>query len=202
MAFEYYLTEISRRFALTTNSVSAAVNSESGLSGMLIYKQGIINQGGPADIMLRRTLIPDDFDPAVDNPYAFENLDCAEWVLHRRQQPQLPAGRVPLTGDQHHRQHHRPLRRWTLTTIPARRRSRLLTMAATRWNRLSPRCMNGASATAVPASVGCEDDNDLDDQSWENPYDVAKGHRGFLDGDLCDDDVRLGAQLELQHGRQ
>ncbi len=25
---------------------------------------------------------------------------------------------------------------------------------------------------------------DLDDQSWENPYDVAKGHRGFIDGDF------------------
>jgi hypothetical protein len=24
----------------------------------------------------------------------------------------------------------------------------------------------------------------LDDQSWENPYDVAKGHRGFIDGDF------------------
>ncbi len=31
---------------------------------------------------------------------------------------------------------------------------------------------------------GCEDDNDLDDQTWENPYDVAKGHRGFLDDDV------------------
>jgi hypothetical protein len=31
---------------------------------------------------------------------------------------------------------------------------------------------------------GCEDDNDLDDQSWENPFDVAKGHRGFLYGDI------------------
>ena len=36
----------------------------------------------------------------------------------------------------------------------------------------------------VPAIDGCEDDNDLDDQSWENPFDVAKGHRGFLDGDF------------------
>ena len=27
------------------------------------------------------------------------------------------------------------------------------------------------------------DDNDLDDQVWENPFDIAKGHRGFLDGD-------------------
>ena len=29
-----------------------------------------------------------------------------------------------------------------------------------------------------------DDDNDLDDQSWENPFDVAKGHRGYLDGDI------------------
>ena len=77
---DFYLTEIARRFALTTNSVSAAVNSESGLSAMPIYKQGIINQGGPADIMLRRVIIPDDFDPAVDNPYAFENMECDEWA--------------------------------------------------------------------------------------------------------------------------
>ncbi|KAB2889060.1 MAG: hypothetical protein F9K32_14195 [Desulfobulbaceae bacterium] len=26
--------------------------------------------------------------------------------------------------------------------------------------------------------------NSLDDQSWENPYDMAKGHRGFLAGDM------------------
>ena len=30
---------------------------------------------------------------------------------------------------------------------------------------------------------GCEDDTDLDDQTWESPFDIAKGHRGFLDGD-------------------
>ena len=77
---EFYLTEIARRFALTTNSVAAADASESGLSAMLIFKQGIINQGGPADIMLRRVVIPDDFDPAVDNPYAFENMECDEWA--------------------------------------------------------------------------------------------------------------------------
>ena len=26
--------------------------------------------------------------------------------------------------------------------------------------------------------------SNLDDQSWEDPFDVAKGHRGFLDGDF------------------
>jgi hypothetical protein len=27
-------------------------------------------------------------------------------------------------------------------------------------------------------------EENLDDESWENPYDVAKGHRGFIDGDF------------------
>ena len=31
--------------------------------------------------------------------------------------------------------------------------------------------------------TGAKATTDLDDQTWENPYDVAKGHRGFLDGD-------------------
>ena len=76
----FYLTEIARRFSLATNSVSQAMNSASGLSSMLIYKQSIINSGGPADVVIRRTFIPDDFDPTVDNPYAYENLDCTEWA--------------------------------------------------------------------------------------------------------------------------
>ena len=87
---EYYVTEIARRFALTTNSVADAVASESGLSAMLIFKQGIINQGGPADILLRRVLIDDTvFDPAVDNPYAYENMECAEWDFLPEQMEEL-----------------------------------------------------------------------------------------------------------------
>ena len=51
-----------------------------------------------------------------------------------------------------------------------------------------------AEFTSVSASDGTEvvtcdtdsrtDDSTLRDQSWYNPYDVAKGHRGFLDGDF------------------
>ena len=182
-AIEYYLTEIARRFALTTNSVSAAVNSESGLSGMLIYKQGIINQGGPADIMLRRTLIDDTvFDPAVDNPYAFENLDCAEWIYTDGSNPNYLQGvclspAINITSN---------------TTIRCDAGADNDTCAAA-----FPIADDGSNPTqtTVPkvyewrqcdggTSIdGCEDDNDLDDQTWENPYDVAKGHRGFLDGD-------------------
>ena len=62
-----------------------------------------------------------------------------------------------------------------------------------------PKVYEWRQCDGTSAIDGCEDDNDLDDQTWENPYDVAKGHRGFLDGDYRHDDVRLGAQLELQH---
>ena len=102
---EFYLTEIARRFALTTNSVQAAVDSESGLSAMLIYKQGIINQGGPADIMLRRVIIPETFDPAVDNPYAFENMECAEWVYTDGLNPNYLKG-LCLSPAINHLRHH------------------------------------------------------------------------------------------------
>ncbi len=57
---------------------------------MLIYKQGIINQGGPADIFPAACVIPDDFDPAVDNPYAYENMECAlNWVYTDEIEPEL-----------------------------------------------------------------------------------------------------------------
>ncbi len=59
-----------------------ATSTYSGTAGILIYKQGIINQGGPADIFLRRLVIPETFDPAVDNPYEYRNIACDQWVLH------------------------------------------------------------------------------------------------------------------------
>ncbi len=186
--YEYYLTEISRRFALTTNSVSAAVNSKSGLSAMLIYKQGIINQGGPADIMLRRVVIPDEFDPTVDNPYAFENMACDEWAYQ------------PAEGDEYG---ENPNYLKGLCLSPA------INITGTTIVECTSGTGNDDCADTFPvnndgsntsdgdfpkvtewrncdgSSVdGCEDDDDLDDQSWENPFDVAKGHRGFLDGDF------------------
>lgn len=182
--YEFYLTEISRRFALTTNSVSAAVNSESGLSAMLIYKQGIINQGGPADIMLRRVLIDDTvFDPTVDNPYAFENMDCAEWAYTDGSNPNYLQGvclspAINITSN---------------TVIRCDVGSDNDTCAAAfpidddgsnPDGTAVPKVYEWRQCDGVSAIDGCEDDNDLDDQSWENPYDVAKGHRGFLDGDI------------------
>ena len=48
--------------------VRRAMASPSRTSAILIYKQGILFQGGPADIFIRRVVLPDDFDPAVGQP--------------------------------------------------------------------------------------------------------------------------------------
>lgn len=47
----------------------------------------------------------------------------------------------------------------------------------TEWSQCGPDYGGAFNACA-------EEDNNLDDASWENPYDIAKGHRGFMDGDF------------------
>jgi hypothetical protein len=181
---EYYLTEIARRFALTTNSSSAIVNSESGLSAMLIYKQGIINQGGPADIFLRRVVIPDTFDPTVDNPYAFENIDCAEWAYTDGSNPNYLQGlclspAINISGNTIVECEGAIGNDACADLFPVNDDGSIPEDPGAFPKLLEWRQCDGASAIE-----GCEVDNDLDDQSWENPFDIAKGHRGFLDGDF------------------
>ncbi len=201
--YEYYLTEISRRFALTLNNISNITNhdlNESGLAGILIYKQGIIWQGGPADIMLRRLVVPDDFDASTDNPFAFENMECENpdgssgWVYPTDITGQFPVNPYYLKG---------------LCTAPAINisGSTIVTCDGATGNDACAAIFPVADDGTIPdsdgdfpkvrewrncdglASIdGCDNANDPDgdlfDQSWENPYDVAKGHRGFLYGDM------------------
>jgi hypothetical protein len=181
---EFYLTEIARRFALTTNSVQAAVDSESGLAAMLIYKQGIINQGGPADIFLRRVIIPDGFDPAVDNPYAYENMACDEWAYTDGSNPNYLKGlclspAINISGSTIVECTGGTGNDTCADTFPVADDGSIPDPVTAFPKVLEWRQCNGTSAID-----GCEDDNDLDDQSWDNPFDIAKGHRGFLDGDF------------------
>jgi hypothetical protein len=205
--YEYYLTEISRRFALTLNGISnitdPTVEGNSGLAGMLIYKQGIINQGGPADIFLRRLVVPDDFDPAVDNPFAYENMEC--------ENPDGTSGWVYPTDDTYGAN---PNYLKGLCMAPAINLSGSTIVECTtasgndecaadfpvaddgsipdelkedqfpkvlEWRQLPYEATLEGGDTFTG---DLNDDTDLDDQSWENPYDIAKGHRGFLYGDM------------------
>jgi hypothetical protein len=191
--YEFYLTEISRRFALTTNSVEAADYSVSGLSAMLIYKQGIINQGGPADIFLRRVIIPDTFEPDVDNPYAYENMECVHpdgisgWVYpvdaEGNPNPNYLQGlclapAINISGS-------------TIVECDGGTDNDICagTFPWDGGDQEFPKVYEWRQCDGVAAIDGCDNNNDplsgdLDDQSWENPFDVAKGHRGFLDGDI------------------
>ena len=178
---EFYETEIARRFSHMTQPIHQI--GESGTAGILITKAGILNQGGPADIFLRRLVVPDevwetcetDGDltttesclPAGYNPYAFENLACDEWAYTDGSNPRYLQG---------------------LCLSPAINVSGTSIVT----------CDNGSSpedcAAAFPWDGGVspfpkvtewvQTVDNLDDQSWENPYDVAKGHRGFIDGDF------------------
>lgn len=190
---ELYDTEIARRFNLFVNSPAGAMSSTSKTMGLLIYKGGIINQGGPADIFIRRLVLPDDFDPAVDNPFAYENVTCVSFddagvatpvdllypddgdLTNVATNPNYVRGLCPVEG-----------MNISGTTIVS--------------------CSDGSSgeacAEAFPFNLTYEEWGGLDDTqlpkvlewsqaldnfndpSWANPYDVSKGHRGFIDGDF------------------
>ena len=103
---EFYETEISRRFSHFSQPIHQI--GDSGVSAVLIVKQGILNQGGPADIFLRRLVVPDDIWedcetdgdattterclPAGYNPYAYENMACDEWVYTDGSNPRYVEG--------------------------------------------------------------------------------------------------------------
>jgi hypothetical protein len=177
---EYWETEIARRFNLIVQGIGGAMASESNTSALLIYKEGILFQGGPADIFIRRIELPDDFDPAVDNPFAYENVQCVEYddsgnatpvdlLYPDGSNPNYVRGLCPVQG-----------MNVSGTTIVE--------------------CDDGSSGQDCADSFPWDPDvaesgypkvtewvqavDNYNDPSWTNPYDVSKGHRGFIDGDF------------------
>jgi hypothetical protein len=184
---DIYDTEIARHFNLMVNSPSAAMASTSKIMGILIYKQGIINQGGPADIFTRRLVLPDDFDPAADNPFAYENVECVSY--------EDAGGATPI--DRLYPDGVNP--NYVLGLCPVDG----MNVSATTLVRCSDGSSGEACADQFPFNSTYEEwfvedsqtqiprvlewsqtvDN-LNDRSWENPYDVSSYPQGFLDGDL------------------
>ena len=200
--YEVYETEISRRFNLMTQPISKAqddIDGDIDSLGVLFYKMGIINQGGPADIFLRRLILPEGFDPTAEgfdpieeNPYAFENIDCeGNWDFVDGDNPNYLQGVCLKTGIN-----------VSATTILScdNGTSGDDCAADFPWEGIGPLDDDGGSGETndfpkvtqwrqcdetLPTLEGfpCTESN-LDDESWENPYDVSKGHRGFIDGDF------------------
>ncbi|MFZ5883073.1 MAG: choice-of-anchor O protein [Chloroflexota bacterium] len=207
-----YQTEIARRASQVTQDwYDAGVN---GTVAFNLWKQGIIRRGGPADVMGRRWKIPpacpldangnvlDDgtcFNATVDNPYDYHNMVCENadntsgWAYRTDLgQPSNPryvkgfcaapainlSGTTILSGDTctdaascldafPFNDYFDDLAMEQGTGI-----SKILT-----WTMLGPNY--GEDPTPADTSL-----TSLDDPSWENPYDMAKGHRGFLAGDM------------------
>jgi hypothetical protein len=207
--FEIINTEIARRSSLLVQSVAKAMASVNKLAAMPTWKQGIMRQGGPADSMLRRMVLPEDFDPAVDNPYAFANMECANWLIEAGTNPYYPggvcgapatnlSGNVPDTcvNDGTGLTEPCPTVDFTSSTFgigdtnPVLQgviqgegnQTRVLT-----WHQCPS---DGVQTTGDFTAVTCDTDDRTDsfanllDQSWYNPLDISKGHRGFIDGDF------------------
>ncbi len=212
LEYQFYETEIARRFSHMSQPIHQF--GPSGISSVLIVKQGILNQGGPADIFLRLTKVPDevvweacelDGDPDADelclpegfNPYAYENLVCEDldgtsgWEF-------LPA----TLDDDDYRTGETGPNPYYVEGLCV---SNMINVSGT--SIVSCDGVAGDCADQFPwpdseldgypkvtewvqtgpdYGVTVDETNigNLDDQSWENPYDVAKGHRGFIDGDF------------------
>jgi hypothetical protein len=208
--FEIVNTEIARRASLLVQSIAKAQASTNGLVAISSWKQGTMRQGGPADTMLRRFVLPDLFDPTTDNPYAFVNMVCGTFLIEPGTNPYYPggvcadpatnlSGVVPDTcwDDGTDASTPCPTVDFTSSTYgigdtnPILRgvvqgegnQTRVLT-----WHQ----CPSDGVATTYRDfdPVTCDTDNRTDgfvnllDQSWYNPLDISKGHRGFLDGDF------------------
>jgi hypothetical protein len=194
----YFDTEIARRASITSQGVKAAYESQSETSLLGIFKQGLINQGGPADIMFRRFVLTDPvkrptFNPGSDNPFAI--MACNRWAtadeLGTLNNPGLPAvNELPnpnyLDGlclePAHNASGTTPTRcDGNMTTDP--------TGVACGYENTNPFIYSPTAVvkrvfdwTQTQGENGTIDNRA--DESWSNPWDVAKGHRGILDGDF------------------
>ncbi len=211
--YDIYDTEIARRGSLLAQDIYKVHNDTSGATGGLIalpaWKQGVMKQGGPADVMARRIHIPNNGDWNVSqdgNPYAFRYMDCANKVFEDGSNPYYPqglclepainlSGTIPdlCTDSVNGGDVECPIIDLDGDTTFATS----LTNPILQGNDVEPNTTKILAWHQCPSSFttvsgeteDCDsdlrpDDSTLADQSWYNPLEVAKGHRGFLDGDF------------------
>lgn len=218
--FNIYNTEIARRGSLLAQDIYKVHGLTSAAKGGLLalpsWKQGIMNQGGPADVMARRIVIPRNWAiKKAGNPYAFRNMACKTWA--ETDNPYYPGGlcldsAINLSAvipDECQDSETGALVSCPQvdfsqgTTFGVSDTNPILQGANVEPNKTKVLSWHQcpASFTTVTSTDGAvlyncsndlrDDPNDpkgaigaLRDQSWYNPLDVAKGHRGFLDGDF------------------
>jgi hypothetical protein len=217
--YDLYNTEIARRSSLLVQPISKALNSTSGILATPSWKQGAMRQGGPADTMLRRIVLPDLYTEGLNNnPYAFSNMECEPvgasggWILTDGSNPYYPdgiclapatnlSGVVPDTckDDDTGALIACPTVTFGGSTFGAGDTNPILqgylqgegnTMRVLTWHQCPSDGVAQSTGELEGAYFDCDTDLrddpfvNLKDQSWYNPLDVSKGHRGFIDGDF------------------
>lgn len=186
---DLFQSEIARRFSLISQPASDA--GPSGTVAFAMWKQGIIRQGGPADVYGRVFKIPEDFDPAVDNPFDYLCMECSDWLFEDGSNPRYVKGLCISP----------PTCMSGTSLVECDRDGTNITACAEEFpfneyfDDIDMTLLGGEALQKVyqwsqsgpdygmgPLSLLPEETN-FDDQSWENPYDVAKGHRGYISGD-------------------
>jgi hypothetical protein len=181
---DLYQTEIARRFSLISQKGSQVATSRT--SAFTTWKQGIKRQGGPADVMARRFVAPDTFDPAVDNPYDYANMACIDSRFTDGSNPRYIRGlcmdqAINLSGTSIINCNNGTVGQDCADLFPWNERFDDIDMTLSDdalakvidWVQTGP---DFGGDLSVPGNVA--------ETSWENPYDVAKGHRGYIDGDF------------------
>lgn len=197
--FELYNTEIARRGSLLAQGIGAAAGSVNNLLALPTWKQGQMNQGGPADVMSRRIVLPTDtWSVDQGNPYAFRNMACETYAdFGGVENPYYPggvcldsainwSGTIPDSGVDS--------QSGATDVLPILTENGDTGFVSSDTNPILRGLVQGEGDTTklltwhqAPYDAGETSDTDrdtTDDQSWENPFEVAKGHRGFLDGDF------------------
>jgi hypothetical protein len=182
-----------------------------------------MRQGGPADTMLRRIVLPPGYVEGIDtNPYAFTNMECTavggsgDWILTDGSNPYYPDGiclapatnlssvvpdvckddgtgavgadlcpTVAFVGSTFGQGNMQPILQGYEQNQGNQRR--VLT-----WHQCPSdgTAQDTSDLTNELYTRACGEDGrtdpfvNLKDQSWYNPLDVSKGHRGFIDGDF------------------
>lgn len=216
-------TEIARRTSMMSQPLTKANSGSGRLLAMPLWKQGIINAGGPADISARRIVAPENVDERGENPYDAANMVCAwydgEGTEHQGvkyftdgSNPYYPKGLCMAA----------PINLSARTPFKCEASGEasdgecpgvadMTCVTDTNFGQLCAtetdpentgtfdkliswyECPgwlgtnNSGDQPEIPGVCGTEPDSaligsNMDDQSWYNPLEVSKAHRGFIDG--------------------
>jgi len=188
--------------ALVTSSVTPALEQEAARNAS--WKSKLADVFG----MVLDVVIP--MAHAADNPYAFDNMVCEEWLIEADTNPYYPGGVcadpainlsavVPDTciDDADGSSIPCPTVDFSTSTYGIGDTDPILqgqvqgegnTMRVLTWHQ----CPSDYTVldSDLTDALDCETDDRTDDfvnlldQSWYNPLDISKGHRGFLNGDF------------------